>query len=128
MIAVAADRDDIEVIAVAIDRDLTAMLYGVVTGGTGRSALIPNHAAAGKTGQVFVIESRSGGSGTIGAVAVRQAPPDGHTLFQATISQRRVWISAGTFNASNIRRVAGRTSSPVDGASGGGRCCANMKR
>jgi tripartite-type tricarboxylate transporter receptor subunit TctC len=38
-----------------------------------------------RTGQVFVVESRSGGSGTIGAVAVKQAPPDGHTLFQANV-------------------------------------------
>jgi len=36
-----------------------------------------------KTGQVFVMESRSGGSGAIGATMVKQAPPDGHTLFQA---------------------------------------------
>jgi tripartite-type tricarboxylate transporter receptor subunit TctC len=38
-----------------------------------------------RTGQVFVVESRSGGSGSIGAVAVKQAPPDGHTLFQANV-------------------------------------------
>ena len=35
------------------------------------------------TGQVLVVESRPGGGGTIGAVAVKQALPDGHTLFQA---------------------------------------------
>jgi tripartite-type tricarboxylate transporter receptor subunit TctC len=35
------------------------------------------------TGQVFVIESRGGGGGTVGAMLVKQAPPDGHTLFQA---------------------------------------------
>jgi tripartite-type tricarboxylate transporter receptor subunit TctC len=35
------------------------------------------------TGQVLVIESRPGGGGAIGAVAVKQALPDGHTLFQA---------------------------------------------
>jgi tripartite-type tricarboxylate transporter receptor subunit TctC len=38
-----------------------------------------------KTGQIFVIETRSGGSGAIGAIAVKQAPPDGHTLFQANV-------------------------------------------
>jgi len=38
------------VIASHVDRDLTEMLYGVVTSGTGRAALIPNHEAAGKTG------------------------------------------------------------------------------
>src|SRR5262245_62752583 len=35
------------------------------------------------TGQVLVVESRPGGGGSIGAVAVKQALPDGHTLFQA---------------------------------------------
>ncbi|HEX3754539.1 MAG TPA: PBP1A family penicillin-binding protein [Rhizomicrobium sp.] len=38
------------VIASATDRDMVAMLYGVVTGGTGRAAAIPGHEAAGKTG------------------------------------------------------------------------------
>ena len=38
------------VIASHVDKDLVAMLYGVVTGGTGRAALIPGHEAAGKTG------------------------------------------------------------------------------
>ncbi len=35
------------------------------------------------TGQLFVVESRPGGGGAIGASAVKQAQPDGHTLFQA---------------------------------------------
>ncbi len=38
------------VIASHVDRDLTAMLYGVVTQGTGRSAAVVGHEAAGKTG------------------------------------------------------------------------------
>jgi membrane peptidoglycan carboxypeptidase len=38
------------VIASHVDRDMVAMLYGVVTQGTGRSASIPGHQAAGKTG------------------------------------------------------------------------------
>jgi penicillin-binding protein 1A len=38
------------VIASHVDRDLVAMLYGVVTEGTGRGAAIPGHEAAGKTG------------------------------------------------------------------------------
>jgi penicillin-binding protein 1A len=41
-----ADR----VIASHVDRDMVAMLYGVVTEGTGRSAAISGHEAAGKTG------------------------------------------------------------------------------
>jgi len=35
------------------------------------------------TGQILVVESRPGGGGAIGAAVVKQAPPDGHTLFQA---------------------------------------------
>src|SRR5690242_19632821 len=35
------------------------------------------------TGQVIVVESRPGGGGAVGAAAVKNAPPDGHTLFQA---------------------------------------------
>jgi len=38
------------VVASHVNRDLTGMLYGVVTGGTGRSAAIAGHEAAGKTG------------------------------------------------------------------------------
>jgi tripartite-type tricarboxylate transporter receptor subunit TctC len=35
------------------------------------------------TGQTIVVESRPGGGGAVGASAVKVAPPDGHTLFQA---------------------------------------------
>lgn len=38
------------VISDQVDRDMVAMLYGVVTQGTGRSAAISEHEAAGKTG------------------------------------------------------------------------------
>jgi penicillin-binding protein 1A len=38
------------IIAEHVDKDLVAMLYGVVTSGTGRGAAIPGHEAAGKTG------------------------------------------------------------------------------
>jgi penicillin-binding protein 1A len=42
--------DPQRVIASHVDRDLTEMLYGVVTEGTGRSAALAGHEAAGKTG------------------------------------------------------------------------------
>lgn len=38
------------VIASHVDRDLTTMLAGVITGGTGRAAALSGHQAAGKTG------------------------------------------------------------------------------
>ena len=38
------------VVASHVDRDLTMMLYGVITDGTGRSAALPGREAAGKTG------------------------------------------------------------------------------
>jgi penicillin-binding protein 1A len=38
------------IIASHVDRDLTAMLYGVTTEGTGRSAAVAGHETAGKTG------------------------------------------------------------------------------
>jgi penicillin-binding protein 1A len=38
------------VIASHVDKDLVAMLYGVVTSGTGRGAALAGHEAAGKTG------------------------------------------------------------------------------
>jgi tripartite-type tricarboxylate transporter receptor subunit TctC len=45
------------------------------------------------TGQILVVESRPGGGGTIGASAVKQAPPDGHTLFQANAGSHAANVS-----------------------------------
>lgn len=38
-------------------------------------------------GQQFIVENRAGAGGVLAAEAVAQAPPDGYTLFMATVSQ-----------------------------------------
>ena len=43
---------------------------------------IVNKKVAEDTGQTLVVESRPGGGGVVAAAVVKQAPPDGHTLFQ----------------------------------------------
>lgn len=41
--------------------------------------------ASKRLGQGYVIEARPGGGGVVGAMAVKQSPPDGYTLFLAHI-------------------------------------------
>jgi tripartite-type tricarboxylate transporter receptor subunit TctC len=55
------------------------------------------------TGQPFIVESRPGGGGAVGAVVARQAPPDGYTLFQA---------NNGT-HAANVSLYTGLPYDPV---------------
>ena len=43
---------------------------------------IVNKKVAENTVQTLVVESRPGGGGVVAAAVVKQAPPDGHTLFQ----------------------------------------------
>jgi tripartite-type tricarboxylate transporter receptor subunit TctC len=55
------------------------------------------------TGQTLVVESRPGGGGAIAASAVKQAPPDGHTLMQA---------NAGT-HAANVALYSTLSYDPI---------------
>jgi tripartite-type tricarboxylate transporter receptor subunit TctC len=55
-----------------------------------------------KLGQPVIVENRAGASGTIGAAAVKQSPPDGYTLLAAitaTLAQSRVLIKNLPYDA-----------------------------
>jgi len=73
-------------------RPITVVIPFTPGGSSDTLQRIVNKKVSDLTGQTLIVESRPGGGGAIGAVAVKQAPPDGHTLFQA---------NAGT-HASNI--------------------------
>jgi tripartite-type tricarboxylate transporter receptor subunit TctC len=45
------------------------------------------------TGQTLIVESRPGGGGAIASAAVKQAPPDGHTLLQANSGSHAANVS-----------------------------------
>lgn len=47
-----------------------------------------------RLGQRFMVENRAGASGSIGALAVAQSPPDGYTLLMATINTHGINSSA----------------------------------
>jgi tripartite-type tricarboxylate transporter receptor subunit TctC len=55
-----------------------------------------------KLGQPVIVENRSGASGSIGAAAVKQSPPDGYTLLvaiTATLAQSRVLFKGLPYDA-----------------------------
>ena len=54
---------------------------------------IVNKKVSENTGQTLVVESRPGGGGAIAAAAVKQAPPDGHTLLQANAATHAANVS-----------------------------------
>src|SRR5262245_57752779 len=54
---------------------------------------IANKKVSENTGQTLVVESRPSGGGAIAAAAVKQAPPDGHTLFQANAATHAANVS-----------------------------------
>src|SRR5229473_2900061 len=64
-------------------RPITVVIPFTPGGSSDTLQRIVNKKVSDHTGQTLIVESRPGGGGAIGAAAVKQAPPDGHTLFQA---------------------------------------------
>jgi len=61
------------------------IVYAYPAGGFGDSCTrIYGEYLSQKLGQPVIVENRAGASGTIGATAVKQSPPDGYTLLGAT--------------------------------------------
>src|SRR5262249_23301963 len=61
-------------------RPITVVIPFTTGGSADTLQRIVNKKVSDLTGQILVVESRPGGGGTVGASAVKQAPPDGHTL------------------------------------------------
>src|ERR1041384_7297254 len=67
-------------------------------------------------GQTVVVENRAGASGAIGATAVVNAPPDGHTLLvgqTAEIVVNQYWIKGLTYDPKDLQPVALATVVPL---------------
>ena len=80
-------------------------------------------------GQTVVVENRAGASGAIGATAVVNAPPDGHTLLvgqTAEIAVNQYWIKGLTYDPKDLQPVALATVVPLALAIPGGAPYATM--
>jgi len=67
-------------------------------------------------GQTVVVENRAGASGAIGATAVVNAAPDGHTLLvgqTAEIAVNQYWIKGLTYDPKDLQPVALATVVPL---------------
>src|SRR6478672_3600441 len=67
-------------------------------------------------GQTVVVENRAGASGAIGATAVLNATPDGHTLLvgqTAEITVNQYWIKGLTYDPKDLQPVALATVVPL---------------
>src|SRR5258708_5315845 len=70
----------------------------------------------GALGQSTVVENRAGASGAIGAQAVLNSTPDGHTLLlgqTAEIAVNQYWIKGLTYDPANLMPVALATVVPL---------------
>jgi tripartite-type tricarboxylate transporter receptor subunit TctC len=54
-------------------------------GGTDIVARIPSQKLSEMWGQQVIVDNRAGAVGTIGTDLAAKSPPDGHTLFMATM-------------------------------------------
>jgi tripartite-type tricarboxylate transporter receptor subunit TctC len=67
-------------------------------------------------GQTVVVETRAGASGAIGATAVLNSPPDGHTLLVGQTGEvvvNQYWIKGITYDPKNLMPVALATVVPL---------------
>ncbi|MEI8153459.1 MAG: tripartite tricarboxylate transporter substrate-binding protein [Hyphomicrobiales bacterium] len=68
-------------------RPVTVVVPYSPGGNTDMMARLASQYLADKFGQPFVIENRSGGGGSVGAIAVARAQPDGYTLLFGASTQ-----------------------------------------
>ena len=93
------------------------LIVAYAAGGTGDVvARIIGDKLGSALGQTVVVENRAGASGAIGATAVLNAPPDGHTLLvgqTAEIVVNQHWIKGLTYDPKDLMPVALATIVPL---------------